>query len=454
MIETKQFQLSKRYKMCYLPVYAQAGDFYMDNINYHEWIASETPDLSTSNKYSFYINDQPLQLEFETPFTEGDMLAFAWKFSTDFDCDAANILSPDYEFKYGYLPMIWLGDSQGIQGIDNEKEEIHVCWKSQSIGGDPSYSRISLTTGHNYAFVAKGYTDAARTPLPELASIHPHYGSTEYYGTDAQIQINFDAENVFPAKRSAVTGKLGVYRGAIKFDGSIEVITSSKLYEIMTLDESNGLSQGNLQCTALGSCNLTLSTATSTGMSPGEVYFLALYPDSFSNDIANQYYLFGNNTNGGKAIYNHLFFSRSFNLIATPTSTVYGKTIVIEGENLLEITNVLAKELAGGISTATWTTQSIKISMRFDSSTCNSTLIPFASIYMNNVNSTHISIQNMDLKGCTNGNIIADFEMIRGIKEDANTWTHLRREYQKDVMLGYISCHSSCLMCDGPTDED
>jgi hypothetical protein len=35
--------------------------------------------------------------------------------------------------------------------------------------------------------------------------------------------------------------------------------------------------------------------------------------------------------------------------------------------------------------------------------------------------------------------------MIRGIKIDPNTWTHLRREYQKGVILGTIACHFSCL---------
>lgn len=329
-----------------------------------------------------------------------------------------------------------------------------MCWKSTAIGGDPSYSRVALVTGHNYKFLTKGYTDTTRTPLPELSSIYPHYGSTEIYGTDAQIQFNFGNQNVFPAKRAGVKGKLAVFRGAVKYDGSIEIMTSSVVYQIATLDEAhapNNLEQGNLKCTALGSCNLTLSAATSTGLKPGEIYFLALFPNSFSNNIASQYYLFANNTNGGNAIYNHMFSSRSFNIVATPTNKVFGKTLVIEGENLLQISNVLAKESLGSIVTATWVTKSIKIHLRFSGSTCSSSLLPFASVYMKNVNSTHITVKNMDLKGCMDGNLIADFEIIRGIKDGLNKYSHLRREYQKDVALGQVGCHASCKTCSGPS---
>lgn len=371
-VVTKNFLLSRRYKMCLLPSYAQGMNFYMYNLNYHEWVAADSPDLNTKNKYAFYINDKPLDFIFDTPFTEGDKLAFAWKLSTEIDCNSTRFLSPEYEYTYGHFSMIWLGDSEGISGIDAQKEEIHMCWKSNSVGADPSYARVGLSSGHTYSFIAKGYADATRTPLPEISSIYPSYGSTELYGTDAQIQFNFGNENVFPAKRGGVNGKLGVYRGAILYDGSLEPILSSALYEITTLDEAfapSNLEQGNIKCTALGSCNLTLSSATSTGMSPGEVYFLGFYPDSWSNDVGNSYYLFANNTNSGKPIYYHLFYSRSFEIVSTPANTVFGNTIVIEGTNLLEITNVLAKESNGGIATATWTTQSIKIRLSITAST-------------------------------------------------------------------------------------
>jgi hypothetical protein len=236
--------------MCLLPSYAQGKDFYMYNLNYHEWIAADSPDLNTKNKYSFYINDKPLDFIFDTPFTEGDKLAFAWKRSTEIDCNSSNFLSPEYEFSYGHFPMIWLGESEGISGIDAEKEKVHVCWKSNSIGSDPSFSRVKLTTGHNYFFIAQGYSDAARTSLPEISSIYPKYGSSELYGTDAQIQFNFGNENVFPAKRGGINGKFGIYRGAISHDGSIEPILTSALYEITTLDEAftpSNLEQGNIK---------------------------------------------------------------------------------------------------------------------------------------------------------------------------------------------------------------
>lgn len=455
-VVTNDFQKSYKYKMCHIPSYSDRINFFMDSLNNHEWVAAEIPQLGTNNLYTFEINYEPLDFKFETPFTEGDTLAFAWKRSTDLDCHTSNILSPSIEFLYGYFDLIWLGNDQGINGIDTDKEEIHLCWRSNSIGADTSYSRVGLITGHTYSFITQSYNVTASTSLPELSSIYPNYGSTEFYGTDAQIQFSFGGEYVFPAKRSGTQGKLGVYRGAIGYDGSIEVITSSILYEISTLDESNIplLQQGNINCTASGVWNLTLSTATGTGMSPGEIYFLGLYPNSFASDVGNNYYLFGDNTNSGNAIYYHMFMSRSFNIIETPLNKVYGNTIVIEGVNIFEISGILARQSGSGITTGDWKTRSIKIRLSITGTTWTPSETPFASVYMENVNTTHITITNMDLKGCEDGNIFADFELVRGIKQGINEWSHERREYQKNVALGLIGCDPTWFKWSGPSDTD
>lgn len=357
--------------MCFIPSYASGIDFYMDSLNEHEWIASETPQLSTSNTHTFFVNNGVVDLLMDTPLTEGDKFAFAWKRSTDLDCDSANILSPEYEVSYKQKPMFWLGNDQGISGINQTKEVVHVCWKSNAIGGDPSFSRVGLVTGHAYSFVTKGYSNTAYTNLPELSSVYPTYGSSELYGTDAQLQFSFNGENVFPASRAGTNGKFGVYRGAIKYNGKIVVVDSSKLYEITTLSESAGtpLQQGNIDCTNLGVCNVTLSTATSTAMAPGEIYFMGFFRNSWASDIANNYYLFGNSTISSGAVYYHMFISRSFNIVSNSTKPIFGNTLVIEGINLLSIDNVLAKESMGTIVTANWTTKAIKISMRFSGST-------------------------------------------------------------------------------------
>ena len=84
-IITKDFQVSRRYKMCFIPSYANGVSFYMDSINDHEWVAAATPQLSTSNTATFNINDKPMNFVFETPFSEGDKLAFAWKDTADLD---------------------------------------------------------------------------------------------------------------------------------------------------------------------------------------------------------------------------------------------------------------------------------------------------------------------------------------------------------------------------------
>jgi hypothetical protein len=442
--------------MCSIPSYASGLNLFMDSLNEHEWIASETPQLSTSNIYTFFVNYEQVELLSDTPLTEGDKFTFAWKRGTDLDCSSANILSPEYVVSYGYSSIFWLGNDEGINGIDQEKEEIHVCWKSNAFGGDPSYSRVALVTGHAYSFVTQGYATTAYINLPEISSIYPSYGSSEFYGTDTQLQFSFGGENVFPASRSGTDGTFGIYRGAIKFNGDIEVMSASILYEITTLSETNIplLEQGNINCTNVGVCNVTLSTATSTAMAPGEIYFMGFFPNSWSSNVGSFYYLFGDNTNSGNAIYYHMFMSRSFDIVSNTSNPIFGKTMIIEGVNLLSIDNVLAKESMGTIATANWTTKAIKISMRFNGSTCSTSLIPFGSIYLENANDTHITIKNLDLKGCNNGNLFADFEIVRAIKLGIHSWSHERREYQKDVDLGTITCDSSCLSCSGPTVND
>ena len=77
--------------MCSIPSYASGLNLYMDSLNEHEWIASETPQLSTSNIYTFFVNYEQVELLSDTPLTEGDKFTFAWKRDTDLDCSSANI---------------------------------------------------------------------------------------------------------------------------------------------------------------------------------------------------------------------------------------------------------------------------------------------------------------------------------------------------------------------------
>ena len=177
----------------------------------------------------FYLNDGPLQFEIDTPLTEGDKIVFAWKLDSDFDCYTNNFLSPEYKYKYGHILLIWLDDDEGIHNIAGEKEEVHMCWKSNAIGGDLSYFRVTYTGGYNYKFILLDYYDASRMSLPELSSIVPSFGSSELYGTDAQIQFNFKYETVTPAKRSGTEGMVTVYRGAVTYEGDVRAIKTNHL---------------------------------------------------------------------------------------------------------------------------------------------------------------------------------------------------------------------------------
>lgn len=198
---------------------------------------------------------------------------------------------------------------------------------SNAIGGDPSYSRVTMTGGWSYKFVVLGYNATDRVTLPEIKEIFPSYGSTEFYAADAQIQINFGGETIYPAQRNTAEGKIAIYRGAVGYNGELVMINTDVLFQETDLNETDGLTNGNLVCTVSGTCNITLSTATSTALQKGEIYFLSLFPDSFSNLLPNSY-LFSNNTNGGLPLYTSAFFYRSFTINSSPTTPVFSSSIL------------------------------------------------------------------------------------------------------------------------------
>ena len=63
--------------------------------------------------------------------------------------------------------------------------------------------------------------------LPELSLFTPEYGSTTIFTNKVTFGFNGDT---FPAKRLAVKGKIIIYRGAVKSDGTIIRIGSDVLH--------------------------------------------------------------------------------------------------------------------------------------------------------------------------------------------------------------------------------
>jgi hypothetical protein len=122
--------------------------------------------------------------------------------------------------------------------------------------------------------------------------------------------------------------------------------------------------------------------------------------------------------------------------------------MTITGESLVSIENVHRKEAAGSIVNSTFETQSIKIRLYLENSTWDDRL--FASIDMRDVNQTHILVKNLDLKGCDDGELFADFELIRGIRVGINKWAYLRKEYLKGVALGIVQWDPAWFKWYGP----
>lgn len=122
----------------------------------------------------------------------------------------------------------------------------------------------------------------------------------------------------------------------------------------------------------------------------------------------------------------------------------------MKGENLLSI-KADAMSNGNDILTATFQTRALKVSLRITNSTlCSPSLLPSASIHMKDITETSLTVNNLDLKNCYQGDVYADFTIVRGIKVSAGVWTHVRKEYLKDVRIGSIGCHSSCRHCTGP----
>lgn len=60
-------------------------------------------------------------------------------------------------------------------------------------------------------------------------------------------------------------------------------------------------------------------------------------------------------------------------------------------------------------------------------------------------------IDNLDLRECNEGDLFADIELVRGIRNQHGDYTYIRSEKLKNIQLGAIGCDQSCLQCNGTT---
>lgn len=97
---------------------------------------------------------------------------------------------------------------------------------------------------------------------------------------------------------------------------------------------------------------------------------------------------------------------------------INGKVITVTGVDLLSKT-IRAKESAGGIQNALFTTKAINLKL-IVRNTIDSYCItnpPVATVSMEDVTQTSFVIRNLELRQCNVGSLMADVEIVRGIKD-------------------------------------
>ena len=435
---------------CYRSALSDPADLTYEDVRYLEYKIVERPKVSTQNQYTLTLNYDTRAMMFEGPLSEYDEIIHSWVGSPWADCNPINFMNTDsYMYQHGHLPYIWYGKDSGIHGMNSTSDELHVCWKSKARGAPDNWIRLKSAIDSSFSMRILQVENTAYTVLPELETFDPAYGTTFATENTTEIKFNFHAEEVFPAKSINGPGILRIYRGAIKADGKIAKASAAPvLWEATNLDDTTAndkFKQGDIECSLAGDCLIHLSG--SSKLTHGEIYYISFYGHSFKNDKGE--YLFGSSAPVGVSMYDHMFQCRSFNIFNSD-NIINGKYLSMTGKNLLSI-KAAAKLNGNDILTAVFKTRALKMSLKITNSTnCPSTLIPSASIKLKDMTETGFSVYNLDLKNCYQGDLYADFTLVRGIKSSAGVWTHLKKEYLKNIKLGSIGCDPVCKHCTGP----
>lgn len=191
-------------------------------------------------------------------------------------------------------------------------------------------------------------------------------------------------------------------------------------------------------------------------MLPGEVYFLTFFSYSFLTYYGTQkYFLFNNGYPVGTPVYDHLFFCRSFTVYST-NQLVNGNTLTVAGLALRNIT-IKAKYVGGLIESDTFYTMAINVRLKVyntDNYFCTYKR-PTATIAMEDVTDSSITIRNLQLRECNEGSLFAEhLEVVRGVRDTNGGFTFLRSEKMYNVQLGTIGCDPSCLVCNGTSSSN
>lgn len=140
---------------------------------------------------------------------------------------------------------------------------------------------------------------------------------------------------------------------------------------------------------------------------------------------------------------------RSFNVFPSE-QLINGRVVIVKGVDLRQKT-IKAKYSAGVIDQEIFYTKAINLRLKvFNTDQYQCTFDrPTATVAMEDVYDDYFIIRNLELRECNSGQLFADVEFLRGIRDDNADYSYLKAEKIYNIQIGTIGCHPSCKVCNG-----
>jgi hypothetical protein len=168
----------------------------------------------------------------------------------------------------------------------------------------------------------------------------------------------------------------------------------------------------------------------------------------------NKYYLFNDQGDVNAPVYEHFFMCRSFNIYPS-NQLINGQIVVVRGLDLRQ-KSIQVKYSANTIDTEIFYTKAINLRLKVfntDQTQCISNR-PTATVAMEDVYDDYFIMRNLELRQCNSGELFADIEFLRGIRDDNADYSYLKYEKIYNIQIGSIGCHPSCKVCNGTLDTN
>lgn len=238
-IEVSTLQTTGEFFFCWKPQFIQESQTpYYESVHGLRYKVISRPVIASTAPPSTEMNERFIRFDLEGSFVEGDQLTLSWRGVAFADCNPVNFLGDVYTYNHTHWPSVWFGYGSGIHGVDTyEMDELHLCWKPVANSAPSAWIRLKKTTGGSYQIRLNEYDQAVNINCPELMTFDPAYGAATLTEADTEIKFGFLDREVYPSKKGLNLGKIAIFRGAVKPDGSI-VKMSDTLWQKNDLDET------------------------------------------------------------------------------------------------------------------------------------------------------------------------------------------------------------------------